>query len=219
MVFTGLRRLFNEGDRDNFDFNLGGRLFPSGSLGYMGMNSQERALIKINQEAITEIDINASYLTILHALKGIAMPDAEDMYAIGGLPREVVKKWFSITLGSDAFHTRWLKGNVGEFKEAGVAHKSWMTVKAVEKVVLEHFPLMKDWPKQGVRWSNLMFIESEVVISTMQELMVKHQVPSLPVHDCIIVRKSDQELAMSVLSEQFMEIVGIKPRLKIKQQQ
>ena len=219
MVFTGLRRLFNEGDRDNFDFNLGGRLYPSGSLGYMGMNSQERALIKINQEAITEIDINASYLTILHALKGIAMPDAEDMYAIGGLPREVVKKWFSITLGSDAFHTRWLKGNVGEFKEAGVAHKSWMTVKAVEKVVLEHFPLMKDWPKQEVRWSDLMFIESEVVISTMQELMVKHQVPSLPVHDCIIVRKSDQELAMSVLSEQFMEIVGIKPRLKVKQHQ
>ena len=216
MVFTGLRRLFNEGDRDNFDFNLGGRLFPSGSLGYMGMNSQERALIKINQEAVTEIDINASYLTILHALKGIAMPEAEDIYAIGGLPREVVKKWFSITLGSDAFHTRWLKGNVGELKEAGVAHKSWMTVKAVEKVVLEHFPLMRDWPKQQVRWSNLMFIESEVIISTMQELMLKHQVPSLPVHDCIIVRKSDQELAMSVLSQQFRKIVGIEPRLKVK---
>lgn len=219
MVFTGLRRLFNEGDRDNFDFNLGGRLYPSGSLGYMGMNSQERALIKINQEAITEIDINASYLTILHALKGIAMPDAEDMYAIGGLPREVVKKWFSINLGSDAFHTRWLKGNVGEFKEAGVAHKSWMTVKAVEKVVLEHFPLMRDWPKQQVRWSNLMFIESEVIISTMQELMLKHHVPSIPVHDCIIVRKSDQELAMRLLSEQFKIIVGIEPRLKVKQHQ
>ena len=136
MVFTGLRRLFNEGDRGNFDFNLGGRLYPSGSLGYMGMNSQERSSITINEEAIVEIDINASYLTILHALKGIAMPDAEDMYAIGGLPREVVKKWFSITLGSDAFHTRWVKGNVGELKEAGVAYKSWMTVKAVERVVL-----------------------------------------------------------------------------------
>jgi len=219
MVFTGLRRLFNEGDRDNFDFNLGGRLYPSGSLGYMGINSQERSSITINEEAIVEIDINASYLTILHALKGIAMPEAEDMYAIGGLPREVVKKWFSITLGSDAFHTRWLKGNVAELKEAGVAHKSWMTVKAVEKVVLEHFPLMRDWPKQEVRWSNLMFIESEVVISTMQELMVKHQVPSLPVHDCIIVRKSDKELAMSVLSEQFKIIVGIEPRLKVKQHQ
>ena len=91
-----------------------------------------------------------------------------------------------------------------------------MTVKAVEKVVLEHFPLMRDWPKQEVRWSNLMFIESEVIIGTMQELMLQYQVPSLPVHDCIIVRKSDQELGMSILSEQFRKIVGIEPRLKVK---
>ena len=147
------------------------------------------------------------------------MPEAEDIYAIGGLPREVVKKWFSITLGSETFHTKWLKGNVQELKEAGVAYKSWMTVKAVEKVVLEHFPLMRDWPKQEVGWSNLMFTESEVIISTMQELMLNHQVRSLPVHDCIIVRKSDQELAMRVLCEQFKIIVGVDPRLKVKQHQ
>jgi len=216
IVFTGLRRLFNESDRDNFDFNLGGRLYPSGSLGYMGMNSLERSSITINQEAIVEIDINASYLTILHALKGIAMPDAEDMYAIGGLPREVVKKWITITLGADNFHAKWLKGNIKDFKETCESYDASMTAKAVERVVLEHFPLMRDWPKQEVRWSNLMFIESEVIISTMQELMLKHQVPSLPVHDCIIVRKSDQELAMRVLSEQFKIIVGIEPRLKVK---
>lgn len=78
---------------------------------------------------------------------------------------------------------------------------------------------MRDWPKQEVRWSNLMFIESEVIISTMQELMLKHQVPSLPVHDCIIVRESDKELAMRVLSEQFRKIVGIEPRLKVKHTQ
>ena len=219
MVFTGLRRLFNEGDRSKFDFNLGGRLYPSGSLGYMGMNSLERASITINEEAIVEIDINASYLTILHALKGIAMPKAEDIYTIGGLPREVVKKWITITLGADNFHPKWLKGNIREFQEIGAGYEASMTAKAVEKVVLEHFPLMRDWPKQEVRWSNLMFIESEVIISTMQELMLKHQVPSLPVHDCIIVRKSDQELGMSVLLDQFRKIVGIEPRLKVKQHQ
>lgn len=216
MVFTGLRRLFNEGDRDEFDLNLGGRLYPSGSLGYMGMNSHERASIKINGETIVEIDINASYLTILHALRGAAMPDADDVYAIKGFPREVVKKWFSITLGSDAFHTRWLKGNVAEIKETGAAYNNSMTVNAVQKAVLEHFPVMRDWPKQQVRWSDLMFIESEVIINTMLELMRRHEAPALPIHDCIIVRKSDQELAIRVLSEQFNKIVGIKPRLKVK---
>ena len=217
MVFTGLRRLFNEGDSINFDFNLGGRLYPSGSLGYMGMNSQERTSIKINEEEIVEIDINASYLTILHALKGKAMPETEDMYAIGGLPREVVKLWFSITLGSNTFHTKWPKGNIPELEEAGVGYKPWMTVKAIEEIVLEHFPLMRDWPKQEVRWSNLMFIESEVIVSTIRELILRHQTPSLPLHDCIIVRRSDQELALGVLFEQFKAKVGIEPRLKVKQ--
>ena len=180
------------------------------------MKSDERANILIDGEAVVEIDINASYLTILHALKNETMPDRKDIYAIAGLPRGVVKRWFTITMGSPKFQTRWLRSNLDEMKKAGVAHKPWMTVKAVEKVVLEHFPLMKDWPKQEVRWSNLMFIESEVIIGTMLELIQTYQVPSLPVHDCIIVRKSDQDLAMRVLSEQFKDKVVIEPRLKVK---
>jgi hypothetical protein len=76
---------------------------------------------------------------------------------------------------------------------------------------------MKDWPEQEVRWSNLMFIESEVIIGSMMELMRQHKAPSLPVHDSLILRKSDQELAMTVLSEQFKSKVGIEPRLKVKQ--
>lgn len=219
MVFGGLRRLFHEGDRDDFDYNLGGRLYCANAQGHINMKSDERANILIDGEAVVEIDVNASYLTILHALKNETMPDRKDIYAIAGLPRGVVKRWFTITMGSPKFQTRWLRSNLDEMKKAGVAHKPWMTVKAVEKVVLEHFPLMKDWPKQEVRWSNLMFIESEVIIGTMQELMLKHQVPSLPIHDCIIVRKSDQELAIRVLSEQFRKIVGIEPRLKVKQHQ
>ena len=217
MVFGGLRRLFNEGDRDDFDYNLGGRLYCANSQAYSNMKSHERANILIDGEAIVEIDINASYLTILHALKNEPMPDRDDIYAIEGIPREVVKKWFNITMGWPKFQTKWLPGNLDEFREAEVAHKPWMTVKAVKKAVLEHFPIMKDWPEQEVRWSNLMFIESEVIIGSMLELMRKYKAPSLPVHDCLMVRKSDQELAMTVLSEQFKSKVGIAPRLKVKQ--
>jgi len=216
MVFSGLRRLFNEGDREDFNFNLGGRLYCANGQGYIGMKSEDRANILIDGENIVEVDINASYLTILHALKGETMPDKDDVYEIDGLPREVVKKWFSITMGASGFQKRWLTGNLDELKDAGVRHEPWMTVKAVEKIVLDHFPIMQDWPKQEVRWSNLMFIESEVIVGTMLALMRQHSVPSLPVHDCLIVKKSDQDLAVEVLTEQFQSKVGIKPRLKIK---
>ena len=44
-----------------------------------------------------------------------------------------------------------------------------------------------------------MFIESEIVIGTMLELMRSYAAPSFPVHDSIIVRKLDTELALDIL--------------------
>ena len=43
MVFGGLRSLFNEGDRDDFDYNLGGRLYCANAQGHINMKSDKRA--------------------------------------------------------------------------------------------------------------------------------------------------------------------------------
>ena len=214
--FRGFRRLFNEGDRDDFDYNHGGRLHHADGEGYIGLSSDKRAEMQIDGEAVIEIDINASYLTILHGLKDIPLPQREDIYDIGGLPRQVVKTWFTITFGVQKFHRSWPPAALKKLRETCPAYTAKMTAPAVQKVVLEHFPIMSDWPEAGVCWSQLMFIESEIVIGTMLELMETYNAPSFPVHDSLIVRKSDQELAMSVLSEQFKDKVGIEPRLKVK---
>ena len=103
-----------------------------------------------------------------------------------------------------------------KLRETCPAYTAKMTAPAVQKVVLEHFPILQDWPEAGVRWSKLMFIESEIVIGTMLELIETYNAPSFPVHDSLIVRKSDQDLAMRVLSEQFKDKVGIEPLLKVK---
>ena len=89
-----------------------------------------------------------------------------------------------------------------------------MTAIVVERAVLEYFPFMADWSSGYISWSNLMFIESEIIIETMLELMNDHNIPSLTVHDCIIVRKSDQELAMRILSEHFHKQTGLVLKLK-----
>ena len=90
-----------------------------------------------------------------------------------------------------------------------------MTAKAVEQAVLEYFPFMADLPSEDIGWSKLMYLESEIVIGTMLELMNEHNAPALPVYDCVIVRRSDQELAMRILSEQFYEKTGLVPKLKV----
>ena len=94
-------------------------------------------------------------------------------------------------------------------------YKPWMTARTVEKVVLEYFPFMADLPSEDIGWSKLMHLESEIVIGTMLELMNEHNAPALPLHDCVIVRKSDQESAMRILSEQFQKQTGLVPKLKV----
>ena len=151
----------------------------------------------------------------MHGLKEQPLPNREDIYAIDDLPTEVVKKWFAISFGVKKFHRQWLKGNVKDLKDNCPDYRTWMTAKVVEKAVLEYFPFMANWSSGDIGWSNLMFIESEIIIGTMLKLMNDHNIPSLPVHDCIIVRKSDQELAMRILSEQFHKQTGLVPKLKV----
>ena len=215
-TFTGFRRLFNEGNVKGFDYDRGGRLYNSDGKGYIGLSSKERQSMQIDGEDIVEIDINASYLTIYHGLMGEPLPDKEDIYAIDGLPRDVVKAWFSVSFGVQKFHTRWPSETMEKLRASCEAFKPSMTVRAVGKKVVEHFLIMADWPLSGLSWSKLMFIESEIVIGTMTTMMEKHQAPCFPVHDAIIVRKKDEELAKDILIKEFEAHADITPRLKLK---
>ena len=62
----------------------------------------------------------------------------------------------------------------------------------------------------------LMFIESEIIIGTMVELMRSHSVPCFSVHNSIIVKKKDQQIAMDKLENKFLGRTSIEPRLKVK---
>ena len=152
----------------------------------------------------------------MHGIKQQPLPTREDIYTIGNILREVVKMWFVICFDLGRFPRQWLKGKVKDLKENCPDYRKLMTAKVVERAVLEYFPFMADWSSGYISWSNLMFIESEIIIGTMLELMNDHNIPPLPVHDCIIVRKSDQELAIRILSEQFYKQTGLVPKLKIK---
>ena len=75
--------------------------------------------------------------------------------------------------------------------------------------------MLADWPSQKVTWADLMFTESEIIIGTMLELMHSYGIACFSVHDSIIVRKSDQQIAMETLKDQFFRRTGIEPRLKV----
>ena len=214
--FSGFRRMFHEGDIQGFDFQWGGRLYGVGDFNYQVMKKTDRPNLLINGEAISEIDINASYLSILHGISGYALPDREDIYDIGSVDRRVIKIWISTTMGHNTFHRGWTKSAMQMFKEAGIEKPKLMTMPSLQPIILENFPMLADWPSQRLTWADLMFIESEIVIGTMLELMRSYGAPSFPVHDSIIVRKSDTELALGILSQQFSLKTGIRPKLRVK---
>jgi hypothetical protein len=54
------------------------------------------------------------------------------------------------------------------------------------------------------------------VLGTMLILMRSHGVPSLSMHDGIIVPRSKAELAKRVLSEQYRHFVGVTPMLTVE---
>ena len=213
--FSGYRRLFSNGDIEGFDFQWGGRLYGVGDYSYQTIKKTERQKMTIGGEEVVEIDINASYLTILYGITGYPLPNRDDLYAIGGYNRTIVKAWITATIGHHGFHTRWPKNAIQEIRDVGIDKPAGLTMTSLQPDILDHFPMLADWPSQKVTWADLMFTESEIIIGTMLELMHSFGIPCFSVHDSIIVRKSDQQIAMETLKDQFFRQTNIEPRLKV----
>ena len=98
----------------------------------------------INGERVAEIDINASYLTILLSQLGGEIPSDGDIYNIDGLPREVVKAWVTATLGFDGFHDRWPVGLTAALRKGGINTSRRLTMKTVEERVLKAIPALRN---------------------------------------------------------------------------
>jgi hypothetical protein len=90
----GYIRIFHLGDHRAFAWDLGGRLYSHGDGNYQQLPGAERLKMTINGEAVCELDVRASYLTILHAQNGQPLDPANDPYELSGLGeagRDVVK--------------------------------------------------------------------------------------------------------------------------------
>lgn len=189
--FSRFRRLFHEGDVKRFDFQWSDRLYGVGDFAFQVMKKTDRPNLLINGEPISRNDINASYLSILHGISGYDLPDRKDIYDIGGENRTVVKIWVASTIGHYTFHTRWPKYKIQELRDSGIKKPKSVTMPSLQPFILKHFPMLAGWPSQRVSWADLMFIQSEIVIGRMLELVRSYATPSFLVHDSIIARKSD----------------------------
>jgi hypothetical protein len=209
----GFNRVFNDGNIPGFAWNKGGRLYSMGDS-YQQMPRVERARMRLNGEEVVELDLRASHLTILHALLKQPFDVTIDPYEIPGLPRHITKAWITMTLGHDRFQRCWSKENKLKYHEQTVRNlQKDYPIRQVREKVLAHLPALADWPSCSVRWGDLQYTESEAIIGAVATLAFDHAVPALPVHDSIIVPKSAERLALSVLEASFEGMVGVRPTI------
>ena len=210
-------RCFNCADDPNFDWNKGGRLFAQRKSSYQAMKSSERAKLLIDGEAVAEIDVKASHLTIYYALRREFLDLSCDPYEIDGVPRDVVKLIITTAFGKGKLPTRWPQGALKQKKgsdEPPIA--KGRVLRRDLAAILDRHPILRDLEASGLDWADLQYVEAEILIQAMLKLAREDGIPSLPVHDSLIVREGDVEKAMEVLSDGFEERVGIRPSLKVK---
>jgi hypothetical protein len=222
-MHRGYLRIFNNGDHPKFNWNMGGRLYSHGESNYQQMESADRLNMTINGEAVCEVDIRASYLTIFHALHDEPFDATNDPYDVPGLgpeARDIVKMWVTASFGNNAPIERWPREVVRKYRErTGKTLGKEHSARKIGEKVMQKFQLLArlGHPVRGQEcgWAQLMYIESQAILETMIELMGE-LIPSLAVHDSIIVPISVAQKARSVLTRHYKKFAKVTPVLKTK---
>lgn len=228
----GWVRKFHEATNlQTYKWDKGGRLYsyPQNAACYQHLSGKQRLEMQIDGEYVVEIDVSSSYLTIFAAW--CDQPLDTDTDAYGGIlgptkvDREVAKFWINASCGNGKPLTRWSKDSKESFlarlAKKGVAPNAFdpkaYPMSVIKKRVFERHPILERLGGEirgRVRnWSDLMFAESEIIIGTMQALMAMG-IPSLPVHDSIIVPESREVVAVETLKQQFRVHTGVVPKLE-----
>jgi hypothetical protein len=219
-IHRGYTRVFNNGDHPKFDWNMGGRLYSYREFNYQQLDRADRLKMTINGEPVCEIDIRASYLTIFHALYDEPFDPTNDPYDVAGLgrdARDVVKMWVTASFGNNAPITKWPKELVAKYREkTGKTLGKRYPASTVGEKVMQSLPLLRrlgevvDGKERG--WAEPMYIESQAMIGAMIALMHK-RVPSLAVHDSVIVPVSSWHETMIHLAHWYWKFVNAWPVL------
>ena len=87
---------------------------------------------------------------------------------------------------------------------------------------MQKFPLLARLgePVKGQEcgWAQLMYLESQAIFETMLELM-SEQIPSLAVHDSLIVPLRGRQKAIKFLTKHYRNFTNMTPVLKTKPEQ
>jgi hypothetical protein len=221
--FNGLQRIFNNYS-DNQDKPLeGGRLYAIGGS-YQTLKSSLRTQLKIDNEDVCEIDIKSSHLVLTSFIKRATSLNSnflnpltlDDPYSFEGVPRPIVKAMVTLLLGSGGSVRTWTSNQRKDLMESDGINLKDYPFKEIKSIVEESYGFITGTEGQVISWGLLQKREADALLSCITRLAHEYEIAAYPVHDSIIVKKSDSEVASRVLRESFSSNIGYEPRLSIK---
>jgi hypothetical protein len=200
--FAPFKRIFRYNGTISFD--LRGRLHR-GSVGGWSQNlpKEQRHLIRINGESVCDLDFTNMHMRLAYREAKCPPPDG-DLYDIGhGLEnyRSAVKQVVVAMLAKTGPTTKLPKGTRNQLP------KQWNGKNIAQAVMEYHAPIAHIFGKANSH--RFSFQESQVLMETLSRLMNQHDVPALPMHDGLMVQASKRELAMSVMQEVALDVLGV----------
>ncbi|PKN09758.1 MAG: hypothetical protein CVU73_02115 [Deltaproteobacteria bacterium HGW-Deltaproteobacteria-8] len=189
-----LRRVFTQGR-----FDSGGRLF-GGFWQPLGKEARRKGLM-INGEDVVELDYGQMNPRILYGLCGVEPPEG-DAYAIPGFQhhRSGVKKIMNAMLFATKRLVRMPKGVRKAFEERHRVEEVMVAIEATHPAITSCF-------FTGIG-HEAQFTESQVLVDVLLTLR-DLGIPALPVHDSVIVGKSNQDKVREVMLSCFLKGTGV----------
>ncbi|MFT8247350.1 hypothetical protein, partial [Roseomonas sp. BN140053] len=202
---------------------LDGRWYALGRDGcYQGLPPEDRAELRIGGEAVAELDVGASHLSVLRQLAGL--PFLLDPYAIDGVPRAVVKRYVLECLGEGRPKERWSKLAKTEVLEV----RGWSPAR-LRPLVLAVHPCLTEPARfvpetvaaghsvPGRKLVSPFLVAREAAAMTAAMLELRAQgVLALPVHDSLVVPHWAAASAALAIRAGCLKHCGIDPVVRDK---
>ena len=238
-VFFGLHRIFSLPpdhplDRlQDYRWDRHGRLYGRGVDCYQSMKGRGRRKLLIDREAVAEIDIRASWPTLIYGLLRRDLgdfdpdhwvPPANDPYgmvvdpATGVIvPREVVKAASSVLLTNKGTGLqRWPDEMVTALRKGFPDLIAEYPAPLVGDAIMRAHQHLALW--KAAEYGDgltLMHLESAAILAAMHRAKARG-VPAFPIHDGFLVPESMAPSVMANLSEEFFKAFGCRPHIKLK---
>ena len=173
---------------EEFRFNRHGRLY--GGF-WQNLPRDKRHLLTIRGELIADLDYASMFVRLAYCRLGIEPPKG-DLYAFPGLEgyRDAIKS---------ALVSLFFRKKEAQRMSRGVHLPTGWTMKRFKAAAVELHPALKDLFDTDVGF-DLMAAESDILVDLMLRL-ADQRVPTLPMHDGIMVPTSEKYFAMRMMGE------------------